>query len=103
MVSSCLPWDAPFPRMLRACGQNQAPYSARYHLLQKIAARRSATVRAASLEIKVWMLKTEVLETVMYAWVTWSPNADHYSNNRLRTRCHRFLLPCFCFRQKQKK
>lgn len=39
------------------------------------------------------MLKADVLETMLYGCVMWSPNADHY--NQMRTQHHRFLL-CFC-------
>lgn len=48
-----------------------------------------------SLEIKVRMLKADVLETMLYGCVAWSPNADHY--DKLRTQHHRFLLRCIGF------
>ena len=33
---------------------------------------------SAPLELKVRMRRAEVLETVLYGCVTWSPRADHY-------------------------
>ena len=33
---------------------------------------------STSLELKIWMLRAEVLETMLYGCVTWSPRACHY-------------------------
>lgn len=53
----------------------------------------------ASLEIKVRILKAEVLETGLYRCVTWYPNAKHV--NKLPTQHHRILLRCIEFRRKK--
>ena len=47
---------------------------------------------SAPLELKIRMLRAEVLETMLYGCVTWSPRACHYdtlrqAHNRLLTRC----------------
>ena len=47
---------------------------------------------SAPLELKIWMLRAEVLETIMYGCVTWSPRACHYDT--LRRAHHRFLTRC---------
>ena len=47
---------------------------------------------SAPLELKIRMLRTEVLETMLYACVTWSPRACHYDT--LRRAHHRFLTRC---------
>ena len=33
---------------------------------------------SAPLELKIWMLRAEALETMRYGCVTWSPHACHY-------------------------
>ena len=43
-------------------------------------------------ELKIWMLRAEVFETILYSCVTWSPCACHYdtlhrAHQRLLTRC----------------
>ena len=45
---------------------------------------------SAPLELKIRMLRAEVLETMLYGCVTWSPRACHYDT--LRRAHHRFLL-----------
>ena len=47
---------------------------------------------SAPLELKIWMLRAEVLETMLYGCVTWSPRACHYDT--LRRAHHRFLTRC---------
>ena len=47
---------------------------------------------SAPLELKIRMLTAEVLETMLYGCVTWSPRACHYDT--LRRARHRFLTPC---------
>ena len=47
---------------------------------------------SAPLELKIWMLIAEVLETMLYGCVTWSPRACHYDT--LRRAPHRFLTRC---------
>ena len=47
---------------------------------------------SAPLELKIRMLRAEVLETVLYGCVTWSPRACHYDT--LRRAHHRFLTRC---------
>ena len=47
---------------------------------------------SAPLELKIRMLRAEVLETMMYGCVTWSPRACHYDT--LRYAHHRFLTRC---------
>ena len=44
---------------------------------------------SASLELKILMLRAEVLETILYGCVTWIPRACHYDT--LRRAHHRFL------------
>ena len=46
----------------------------------------------APLELKIQMLRPEVLETMLYGCVTWSPRACHYDT--LRRAHHRFLTRC---------
>ena len=43
---------------------------------------------SAPLELKIRMLRAEVLETMLYGCVTWSPRASHYDT--LRRAYHRF-------------
>ena len=50
-----------------------------------------------SLELKIRMLKAEVLETMLYGYATWSPCACHY--NTLRRAYHRFLIRCIGWRK----
>ena len=47
---------------------------------------------SAPLELKIRMLRAEVLETMLYGCVTWSPRACHYDT--LRRVHHRFLPRC---------
>ena len=47
---------------------------------------------SAPLELKIRMLRDEVLETMLYGCVTWSPRACHYDT--LRRAHHRFLTRC---------
>ena len=44
------------------------------------------------LELKIRMLRAEVLETMLYGCVTWSPRACHYDTRRRAH--HRFLIRC---------
>ena len=37
---------------------------------------------SAPLELKIWMFRAEVLETMLYGCVTWSPHAYHYDTLR---------------------
>ena len=52
---------------------------------------------SAPLELKIRMLRAEVLETMLYGCVTWSPHACHY--DRLRWAHHRFLTHCIGWRK----
>ena len=47
---------------------------------------------SAPLELKIWMLRAKVLETMLYGCVTWSPRVCHYDT--LRRAHHRFLTRC---------
>ena len=47
---------------------------------------------SAPLKLKLRMLRAEVLETMLYGWVTWSPRACQYAT--LRRAHHRFLTRC---------
>ena len=49
------------------------------------------------LELKIRMLRAEVLETMLYDCVTWSPRACHYDT--LRRAHHRFLTHCIGWRK----
>ena len=52
---------------------------------------------SAPLEIKIRMLRVEVLETMLYGCVTWSPRACPYDT--LRRVHHRFLTRCIGWRK----
>ena len=52
---------------------------------------------SAPLELKIRMLRAEVLETMLCGCVTWSPRACHY--NTLRRAHHRFLTRCIGWRK----
>ena len=52
---------------------------------------------SAPLELKIWMLRAEVLETMLYGCVTWSPRAFHYDT--LRRAYHSFLTRCIGWRK----
>ena len=52
---------------------------------------------SAPLELKVRMLRAEVLETMLYGCVTWSPRACHYDT--LRRAPHRLLTRCMGWRK----
>ena len=52
---------------------------------------------SAPLELKIRMLRAEVLETMLYGCVTWSPRACHYDT--LRRVHHRFLTRCIDWRK----
>ena len=47
---------------------------------------------SAPLEPIIWMLRAEVLETMLYGCVTWSPRGCHYET--LKRAHHRFLTRC---------
>ena len=47
---------------------------------------------SAPLELKIWVLRAEVLETMLHGCVTWSLRACHYDT--LRRPHHRFLTRC---------
>ena len=52
---------------------------------------------SAALELKIRMLRAEILETMLYSYVTWSPRACHYDTPH---RAHRrFLTPCIGWRK----
>ena len=52
---------------------------------------------SAPLELKIRMLRAEVLETMLYGCITWSPRACHYDT--LRRADHRFLTRCIGWRK----
>ena len=52
---------------------------------------------SAPLELKIQMLRAEVLETMLHGCVTWSPRASH--NDTLRRAHHRFLTRCIGWRK----
>ena len=49
------------------------------------------------LELKIWLLRAELLETMLHNCVTWSPRACHYDT--LRRAHHRFLTRCIGWRK----
>ena len=51
---------------------------------------------SAPLELKIRTLRAEVLETMLYGCVRWSPHASHYYT--LRRAHHRFLTRCIGWR-----
>ena len=52
---------------------------------------------SAPLELKIRMLRAEVLETMLYGCATWSPRACHYDT--LRRDHHRFSTRCIGWRK----
>ena len=50
----------------------------------------------APLELKIRMLRAEILEAMLYGCVTWSPRACHYDT--LRRAHHSFLTRCIGWR-----
>ena len=52
---------------------------------------------SAPLELEIQMLRAEVLETMLYGCVTWSPCTCHYDT--LRRAHHRFLTRCIGWRR----
>ena len=52
---------------------------------------------SAPLELKIQMLRAEVLETMLHGCATWSPRACHYDT--LRRAHHRFLTRCIGWRK----
>ena len=52
---------------------------------------------SAPLELKIRMLRAQVLETMLYGCVTWSPRACHCDT--LRRAHHRFLTRCIGWRK----
>ena len=52
---------------------------------------------SAPLELKIRMLRAEVLETILFVCVTWSPRACHYDT--LCRAHHRFLTGCIGWRK----
>ena len=52
---------------------------------------------SAPLELKLQMLGAEVLETMLYGCVTWSPRSCHYDT--LRRAHHRFMTRCIGWRK----
>ena len=52
-------------------------------------------------ELKLWMLRAEVRETMLHGCVTWSPRACHYDT--LRRAHHRFLTRCIGWRRKHNR
>ena len=55
---------------------------------------------SAPLELEIRMLRAEVLETMLYGCVTWSPRACHYDT--LRRAHHRFLTRCIGWRKRNR-
>ena len=55
---------------------------------------------SAPLELKLKMLRAEVLETMLYGCVTWSPRACPYDT--LRRAHHRFLTCCIGWRNRNR-
>ena len=53
------------------------------------------------LRLNVRMLKAEVLETILYGWVTWSPSKADY--NRLLKAHHQMLLRCLGSRKRKRE
>ena len=47
---------------------------------------------SAPVELKIWVLRPKVLETMLYGCATWSPRACHYDT--LRRAHYRFLTCC---------
>ena len=56
--------------------------------------------RSAPLELKLRILRAEVLETMLYGCVPWSPRACHYDT--LCRAHHRFLTRCIGWRKHER-
>ena len=56
---------------------------------------------SVSLRLKVGMLEAEVLETLLYGCVTWSPSKTDYG--RLRKAHHQMLLRCLGWRKRKRE
>ena len=52
------------------------------------------------LRLKVRLLKAEVVETLLYGYITWSPNKPNY--DRLRRVHHSMLLRCLGWRKRKR-
>ena len=52
------------------------------------------------LRLKVWLLKAEVIETLLYGCMTWSPKKPEY--DRLRRVHHSTLLRCLGWRKRKR-
>ena len=57
-------------------------------------------MEAAPFALTVRMLKTEVMETLLYGRVTWTLSKEHFAE--LRMALHRFLLPIIGFQRRQR-
>ena len=55
---------------------------------------------AAPFALKLYMLKAEVMETLLYGCVTWTLGKEHFAE--LRTAHHRFLLRVIGFQRRQR-
>ena len=55
---------------------------------------------SAPLELKIRMLRADILETMLYGCVTWSPRACHYDT--LRRARHRLLTRCIGWRKQNR-
>ena len=56
----------------------------------------------ASLMLKVRLLKTEVMETLLYGCVTWALGLEEHFARRLRTAHHNLLLRIIGFQRRQR-
>ena len=52
---------------------------------------------SAPLELKIRMLKAEVIESMLYGYITWSPRSSYY--DALRRAHHSFLTCCIGWRK----
>ena len=57
-------------------------------------------MEAATFALKLRMLKAEVMETLLYGCITWTPGKEHFAE--LRTAHHRFLLRIIGFHRRQR-
>ena len=57
-------------------------------------------MEAAPFALKLRMLKADVMETLLYRFVTWTLGKEHFAE--LRTAHHRFLLRIIGFQRRQR-
>ena len=81
----------------RPVHRDRSAHTQRMVQLPKVPPRTVRPTECYLLELEPRMLRAEVLETMLYGCVTWSPRACHY--DKLRRAHHRFLTRCIGWRK----